>query len=110
MKRFLYLLWAVVCLTMNVLNVHSQNCQVNGIVTNKESHKPITNANIVYMLDGKKYGCTTNSKGIFSFALPQGKNTTIKVTHIGYKTISKLVVGNKKQISLKLELVTWRSR
>lgn len=106
MKRFLYLLWAVVCLTMNVLNVHSQNCQVNGIVTDKESHKPITNASIVYMLDGKKYGCTTNSKGIFSFALPQGKNTTIKVTHIGYKTISKLVVGNKKQISLKLELVT----
>ncbi len=105
MKRYLYTLLAVVCLIVNVQNVHSQNCQVNGVVTDRESHEPVTNASIVYMLNGKKFGCTTNAKGLFSFSLPQGKNTTIKVTHIGYKPVSKLVVANKKQQSLKLELV-----
>lgn len=104
MERYLYTLLAVACLTMNAQIVHSQNCQVNGIVTDKENHEPVTNASIVYMLDGKRSGCTTNSKGHFSFILPHGKNTTIKITHIGYKPISKLVVANKKQQTLKLEL------
>lgn len=105
MKRYLYILLAIGCLTLNVQIVHSQECQVNGVVTDKESHEPVTNASVVYMLNGKKSGCTTNTKGQFSFSLPIGKNTTIKVTHIGYKPISKLVVGNKKQQTLKLELI-----
>ena len=104
MKKYIYTLLAVVYLAINVQNVYAQYCQVSGVVTDKESHEPITNANVVYFLDGKKSGCTTNVKGHFSFSLPQGKNTTIKVTHIGYKPVSKLIVANKKQLLLKLEL------
>lgn len=101
----MYILCAIVCLTMNAQNASAQNCQVEGLVINKESREPIPNASIIYMLDGKKFSSTTNTKGQFNLVLTQGKNTTIKVSHIGYKTISKLVVANKKQQSFKLELI-----
>ena len=78
--------------------MQAQTCLVSGLVTDAEDHQTISNASITYTLDGKKLGTTTNAKGQFTFTLPQGKNTTIKITHIGYKSISKLIVGNKKQV------------
>ncbi len=91
---------------MNVWTMDAQNCQVNGVVTDSETREAIKDASVAYSLSNKKHVCTTNSKGQFSFTMPQGSNTTIKVTHIGYKPVSKLVVGNKKQQTLKLELVS----
>ena len=104
MNRHLYIILAIVGFCLHFKIMQAQTCQVSGLVTDAESHETISHASIAYTLDGKKLGTTTNAKGQFSFALPQGKNTTIKITHIGYKPISKLVVGNKKQVSLKLEL------
>lgn len=104
MNRHLYIILAIVGFCFHFKIMQAQTCLVSGLVTDAEDHQAISNASIAYTLDGKKLGTTTNAKGQFSFALPQGKNTTIKITHIGYKPISKLVVGNKKQVSLKLEL------
>lgn len=106
MKIRIYTIIATICLMANVHNISAQICHVNGVVTEAGNHSAITNANVVYSLEGKKYACNTNSKGFFSFSIPQGTNTTIKVTHIGYKPLSKLVLGNKKQQTLKLELVS----
>ena len=106
MTKHIYIIMAIVCLAMNVRMMNAQTCQVNGVVTDAESRNAISNASITYSLSGKKLVCTTNNKGQFSFTMPQGSNTTIKVTHIGYKPVSKLVVGNKKQQTLKLELVS----
>ena len=105
MRSKKYIILALFCL-VNIRSITAQNCQVNGVVTDADSHAAIANANIVYLTNGKRHGCTTNSKGCFSFTIPQGTNTTIKVTHIGYKPVSKLVVSNKKQQVLKLELVS----
>lgn len=102
MTKHIYIIMAIVCLAMNVRMMNAQTCQVNGVVTDAETHEAIMNASVA---SGKKHVCTTNEKGQFSFTMPQGTNTTIKVTHIGYKPVSKLVVGNKKQQSLTLELV-----
>lgn len=106
MPKHLYYIMAIVCLAMNVWTMDAQNCQVNGVVTDSETREAIKDASVAYSLSNKKHVCTTNSKGQFSFTMPQGSNTTIKVTHIGYKPVSKLVVGNKKQQTLKLELVS----
>ena len=105
MMKHLYIILAIVCLAMDVQTMNAQNCQVSGVVTDADSHDVLSQASIVYTLNGKKLGCTTNSKGQFSFVLPQGTNISIKVSHIGYKSITKLVIGNKKQQSLTLELV-----
>lgn len=102
--RYFYIILVVIVWTLSVHESAAQKCQVSGVVTDGEDHTAIANASIVYILDGKKHGCTTDGKGGFAFSLPQGKNTTIKVTHIGYKPISKLVVANKRQLSLKLQL------
>ncbi len=105
MMRHLYVILAIVGFCSHFEMVEAQTCQVSGVVTDAEDHRAISSVSIAYTLDGKKLGTTTNAKGQFTFTLPQGKNTTIKVTHIGYKPTSKLVVGNKKQVSLKLELI-----
>lgn len=104
MKRYVYILFSVI--VFNVQTLKAQICQVNGVVVDSEDHTPVPGANITYSLNEKKQGCTTDTKGHFSFTLPQGMNTTIKVTYIGYKPVSKLIVGNKKQINLKLELIS----
>ena len=105
MKIYHYIILAIISLTLNVQKAFAQNCQVNGIVTDTENRKPVSNASIIYSLEGKKISRTTDAKGQFSFVLPQGENVTIKVTHIGYKPISKLILANKKQQAVKLELI-----
>ena len=104
MKRHLYIILTIVGLCFHIQTMQAQTCQVSGIVTDAENRQAVSRASVAYTLEGKKLGTTTNEKGWFTFTLPQGKNTTIKITHIGYKPTSKLVVGNKKQVSLKLEL------
>ena len=104
MKIRLYTILAIVGFCFHFEMMEAQTCEVSGIVTDATSRHIISDANITYTLDGKKQGTRTNGKGQFTFTLPQGRNTTIKITHIGYKPTSKLVVGNKKQVSLKLEL------
>ena len=105
MKSRIGIILTIVVLAISVHEGFAQNCQVNGIVTDADTKDAIANASIVYSYGGKKYSCTTDTKGTFSFSLPQGINTTIKVTHLGYKPISKVVAGNKKQQNLKLSLV-----
>ena len=104
MKIRLFTILAIVGFCFHFQAMQAQTCQISGIVTDAEDHQAISNASIAYTLDGKELGTTTDINGLFTFTLPQGKNTTIKITHIGYKPLSKLVIGNKKQISLKLEL------
>ena len=106
MNRHIYILLTLIVLTTTIQSIFAQNCQVNGMVTESGSNSVISNANIIYTIEGQRHSCVTNSKGLFSFSIPKGTNTTIKVTHIGFKTISKLVIGDKKQISLKIELVS----
>lgn len=96
---------AVMGLAFYVYAGYAQNCQVSGTVTDANSKDAIANASIVYSYGGHRYACTTNSKGSFAFSLPQGVNTTVKVTHLGYKPMSKVVAGNRKQQTLKLMLV-----
>ena len=97
MKSRIGIILTIVFLAISVHEGFAQNCQVNGIVTDADTKDAIANASIVYSYGGKKYSCTTDTKGTFSFSLPQGINTTVKVTHLGYKPISKVVAGNKKQ-------------
>lgn len=104
MKRYIPFLLLITCLAFGIQKSYSQNCQINGLVVDKDTHEPLAHVNITYIYDGVKSGCTTNEKGNFAITLKQGKNTTIKVSHIGYKTISKLVIANKKQQTLRLEL------
>lgn len=104
MTKYLYVILATVSFCFHFEMMDAQTCEVSGIVTDATSHHTISDANITYSLDGKKLGTTTNAKGQFTITLPQGKNITIKITHLGYKPMSKLVVGNKKQVPLKLEL------
>lgn len=104
MMKYLYVILAIIGLCLHFETMQAQTCQVSGVVTDAEIHKAVSSASITYTLDGKKLGTTTNAIGQFTITLPQGKNITIKITHLGYKPMSKLVVGNKKQVSLKLEL------
>ena len=108
MKRYcLIILLAVGCLFMASLPLHAQHCQVSGRITDADNKEPIASASIVYKLDGVSHSMTTNANGNFSFELPRGKATTVRVSHIGYKPTTKLVsAGNKKQLSLKLVLVS----
>lgn len=106
MEGHLYIILAIMGLCIHTQMVQAQICRVSGVVTDAENHQAITNASVAYLINGKELGCVTDSKGRFTFTIPNGKNTTIKITHIGYKPITKLIIGNKKQLNLKMELIS----
>lgn len=106
MKRALYILLLFNYLILVFEPASAQVCQVSGIVTDAEEHQPLQGANITYKVGEQNMGCATDAAGRFSFNLPRGTNTTIKISYMGFKTISKVISGDKKQHVLKIEMLT----
>lgn len=104
MKRNITALVLFLSFVFCTFQAYAQESKIRGVVVDATSRQPVSNANITFSLNGVKSGCTTDKQGQFSFVMPFGTNTTIKVTHIGYKSFSKLVIANKKQQSLQIEL------
>lgn len=98
------ILLTVVFIMFFVSRSGGQTCQISGTVLDSEEKKAMPGVSVAYTLDGKDKFCITDHEGQFSITLPQGKNTTLKLTFLGYKPLSKLVIANKKKITLRLEM------
>ena len=78
-----------ILLSANLL-VYSQQGELKGKITDKESKQPIPFANIIVEQGGKQYGAgTTDFDGKYTIKpIPSGKYD-VKTTYIGYKSSLK---------------------
>ena len=106
MRRIVQMILWCACFIGMPVKTDAQVCEVSGTVTDAETKARIAHANIAYKLDGKARHSVTNGKGVFSFTMPKGSHTTIKVSCVGYKPTSKLVTGNKSRQRLDIVLVS----
>ena len=105
MKRHKHILFTIIGI-MAAVHVHAQTCQVTGLVTDAEENVPLQGANVTYRVNGQNQACVTNDRGQFTFTLPLGTNTTVKVSFMGFRPTSKVVSGNKKKVALEFQLVS----
>ncbi|MCY1721424.1 TonB-dependent receptor [Prolixibacteraceae bacterium Z1-6] len=66
---------------------------VEGIILNTETNTPIANVNI--SVKNSPLGTVSDQNGHFSLALPEGQNTTLYISCVGYETQEIGVTGNK---------------
>ena len=91
--RLRYLL--VLCLFSLGFATYGQS--VRGLLIDCTNQAPVANANVICTSNGKAN--VSNSKGFFNFAGNVGDTLFIKVSCIGYKTMSTFIVSNLDSIA-----------
>ncbi|MBO4907536.1 MAG: TonB-dependent receptor [Bacteroidaceae bacterium] len=86
------------------MRLSAQTCTVSGIISDSEDKIALPGANISYSISGEKKVCVANDKGFYTFSMPRGTNTTVKVTYMGFTPTTRVVIANKKQLHLDIEL------
>jgi iron complex outermembrane receptor protein len=91
----------IIALLMPLLSM-AQPFSISGIVTDKESGKHINGANVY--LKKNDYGTVTNANGDFKISKLKKGNYELSISFVGYKTFSKNISINNKNIHLPVEL------
>ncbi len=81
----------------------SQSIKVSGIVVDSVTHRAIPNVNIA--VDASKIGTSTDANGKFSLVIPNNRST-IKISHVGFKTQQKLIYRVDTQLVIQLKAET----
>lgn len=99
------LLW--IFLTFVNLTVHSQTITqtLKGVVSDKETGRPLTGANILILNTDPPSGTSTNSEGKFRLNAAIGR-ISVKVTFLGYEDffINNILIASGKEIYIPVEL------
>ena len=86
------------------LNLNAQSI-IRGTITDKSTKKPISSATIRVM--GTYYGAISDANGAYSIKkIPAGKNYTLEITRIGFRTIKKtgIAIGKKDTLTLNFAM------
>ncbi len=78
--------------------------KVHGVIADVESGKPVVAASVY--LKGTKWGGLTNTRGEFSFNVPQSGSYTLLVTLVGYSQLEQAITvspGRETAFDLKLQ-------
>jgi len=93
---------------INTTALYSQEItqQIKGIVTDKDTRRPLWGASVVVLNTNPIKGSATNEEGKFTIEKVGIGRRSIKVSYIGYENliIPEILVGSGKEIYLCLEL------
>ena len=84
----------------------AQNCMVSGQVTDAESGQPLANVSIVSST--KEYHTTSGKDGHYSLSFPKKRNISLKISHVGYKAVSRIING-RDSLHIHLNVVLYPS-
>lgn len=104
MNRIGHYAITIILLFLSMMTSFAQDRLVFGTVTDSETREPLTDVSLVST--NQKYKVKTNQQGKYELRIESGKNIVFKISHIGYKTISKTITQNSQppyNISLKPE-------
>jgi TonB-linked SusC/RagA family outer membrane protein len=82
------------------LSIIAQNRSISGIVSDEKTNEPLVGASILLSNDPTK-GSITDMDGKFQLEIPDKKNQSIKVSYIGYQTVT-LDIENQSLYDIKL--------
>lgn len=104
MNRIGHYVITIILLFLSIMTSFAQDRLFFGTVTDSETGEPLTDVSLVST--NQKYKVKTNQQGKYELRIESGKNIVFKISHIGYKTISKTITQNSQppyNISLKPE-------
>lgn len=101
-----YISISILCVWLQFNKSYAQECMVNGIVVDHGTQLGISNVKIEYRLSDIDKTVQTSSDGKFSILIPYNRNTTLRLSHDGYRPTTKLVIANKKAQKIRIELVS----
>ena len=82
-------------LVFGVLHLKAQEILLKGKVTDAGTLHPISNVALLGKFNGKKYHAITDSFGKYQIRMPKEARMILKVSHISYRSQSRLVICNK---------------
>ena len=94
-KHLIYIIFISACFNI-IAQTSCLSSEIVGTVRDAETHKPLSNANIV-ILD-TELGSFSDLNGSFKINVPYKGNFTLLVTMIGYKPSKKNIVINQNEI------------
>lgn len=97
MKRYIVTIWVLLL----VVAAHSQ-VVVKGVVTDKESGKPVIGATVI--VKGKTLGVASNLNGEFSIKLPSAGTYTLVASYTGMKRLAQQLNVSDAGASANFEL------
>lgn len=85
-----------------ITNMFSQNHYITGQLYDKETKEAMIEANclLIHLPDSLTYGASTDLKGRFSFENVKKGNYILKISFIGYESLTQTLVYNSKSIEL----------
>lgn len=75
-----------------ILPLKAQECSLSGNVVDAETLRPISNVIVAGRIRGKIFSSVTDSLGQYNISIPQNSRMVLKVSHISYKSQSRLVI------------------
>lgn len=82
-------------LTLVIFPTKAQEYVLRGTVTDAETMRPISDVALSGKFDGKIYSAITDSLGEYHIKMPYDARMILKVSHISYRSQSRLVICNK---------------
>ena len=89
----------LICLNLNAQSI------IRGTIADKSTKKPISSVTIRVM--GTYYGAISDANGAYFIKkIPAGKNYTLEITRIGFRTIKKtgIALGKKDTLALNFTM------
>ncbi len=100
MKRFLI----VIFIAISALCCFAENITLSGHITDSENGLPVESVSITFKISEVQYVTMTDSLGYYSISVPASSRFVEKVSHVGYKSQSRLVVAATENIIIDFDL------
>ena len=105
-KRCLKHIVLLAALAIQFVYVSAQNCVITGKITDAENGQPLTDVSIVSST--KEYHTTSGYDGRYSLSFPRKRNISLKISRVGYKTVSRTING-RDSLHVHMDIVLYPS-
>ena len=76
---------------LGIAKMSAQFTLITGTIIDENTMKPVEGVNVSCIVGDKSYNSISNDKGKYELNLPLKSRTTLKLSHIGYKSVSAVI-------------------
>ncbi len=99
MVKSLYRGLAIVLLSATYFTAYAQRAEVKGFLLDKDTEEPVIFTTV--FLEGTSFGATSDINGYFTITNITPGSYTLKVTSVGYDSVSEAITLNNRQTLTK---------
>lgn len=94
----------ILLLILLPLTSRAENIKIYGRISDAETQEAVFNATITFIVNGHKQSILSDTLGRYSVFVPANNRIILKVSHVTYKPISRLIFSDRKNIIENFEL------